>query len=811
MRIFSLLIFISLFSLSHAQYSGTVFEDKNKNGAQDSGEPGIQGIKVSNGEHVLITNSRGEFTLPISDRDRFIFITTPHGYYTSKFYLANHGEDNDYHFALTKVPMSDTFSFIHISDTETYDSTLWVQMLRDYSLHQEPAFIMHTGDICYEEGMKFHAAKVNDSTMGLPVRYSVGNHDLVEGDYGEQLYEELFGPVYYSFEVGKVHFIVTPMLRGDYKPQYTQEDVYRWLKNDLSTLPENTPIMIFNHDLLRTDEGFVYRINEDEAIDLESYNLRAWVYGHWHNHFYRPHANSNVVSICTAPPNKGGIDHSISAFRVFSVSADGSFNTEMIHSYVDHQLVISSPAPSSRLTSEGDITVLVNAYNSTGPTKNITYTLENNPPLPLEKHSNWSWMSQTPYKDEWKDKDSLQIKVVGEFADGMTIEKKKQFSVLPYQGTSSQQSWPNFLMNSQRSPDKIDHVDIPLTLDWVTNVGSNIYHSSPIVHNGKLFIASFDDGDAQNCYVYAYDVTNGELIWKTHTRNSVKHTLAYEDGFIVAADQIGYVYALDSESGNLIWEKDLELNILPTYVSGVLIHDGTVFAGDGKQFSALTLDEGEILWTNDQWPQGEGSPSPPSIGDSVVVAGSNWRHLYAFHAYTGKPLWNKTDHGLRFRNAAPVFHKGYFYTTARNALFKIAPKTGRVVLMSETPFNLNTSSSPAIIDDLLIIGTVDAGLRAFDLTTFKEVWHFDTRPALSVSAPYSGPRVKTVAASPVIAGDYVYIGGLDGLFYCLDAHTGNLHWSIELGAPIFSTIAITDGYIYLSDLGGNVYKFSQHN
>lgn len=804
-----ILSLVLISSISHAQYSGVVFHDLNQNGQQEANEPGIKAVNVSNGEHVAVTDIKGAFTLPSSSRDKFIFITTPSGYRTSRFYLTNHGTSEKYHFPLIEAPVQDTFSFIHISDTETYDSTLWVQMLKDYSFHQQPAFIMHTGDICYVEGMKFHAANVNDSTMRLPIRYAVGNHDLVAGDYGEQLFEELFGPVYYSFEVGKVHFVVTPMLSGDYKPQYTQEDVYRWLKNDLAQTDPGQPIMIFNHDLLRTDEGFVYRISDDKAIDLEAYNLKAWVYGHWHNHFYRPHPNSNVVSICTAPPNMGGIDHSIAAFRVFTVSPDGSFTTEMVHSYVDHQLVIASPAPSTQLTPEGEISVLVNAYNSTSPAEKITFTLEQEAQKPLKQMSNWSWMSYIPYQDKWDDQDSLHISVHGQFADGVEIEKHRRFAVIPYEKDSEAGSWPNFLMNAQRNPAETNTIAPPLQLDWVTNIGSNIYHSSPIVAEGKLFIASFDDGDAQNCYVYACDVKTGELIWRTNTRNSVKHTLAYEDGMIVAADQIGFVYAMHAETGKLAWEYDLKLNVLPSYVSGVLIHDKIVLAGDGKQFSALSLEDGKLLWKNDKWPQGEGSPSPPSIGDSVVVAGSNWRHLYAFNAYTGKPLWNKTEHGLRFRNSAPVYHEGYFYTTARSSLFKIAPKTGKVVLMSETDYNLNTSSSPAITDKLLIVGTADSGIRAFDIRTFEEVWKYETRPALSVSAPYSGPRVKSIAATPVVSGDYLYVGGLDGILYCLEVHTGSRVWSLELGSPIFSTIAIVDKHIYLSDLGGNVYRFSR--
>ena len=93
--------------------------------------------------------------------------------------------------------------------------------------------------------------------MGVPVFYCIGNHDLVKGKSGEELYEDIYGPVYYSFDVGNVHYIVTLMLGGDYRPGYTKENVYWWLKNDLAQIPSGKPIIVFNHDLLTTDDKFV--------------------------------------------------------------------------------------------------------------------------------------------------------------------------------------------------------------------------------------------------------------------------------------------------------------------------------------------------------------------------------------------------------------------------------------------------------------------------------------------------------------------------------------------------------------------------
>ena len=36
--------------------------------------------------------------------------------------------------------------------------------------------------------MKKHIEGMNTETMGVPVRYIIGNHDYVDGKYGEELF-----------------------------------------------------------------------------------------------------------------------------------------------------------------------------------------------------------------------------------------------------------------------------------------------------------------------------------------------------------------------------------------------------------------------------------------------------------------------------------------------------------------------------------------------------------------------------------------------------------------------------------------------
>ena len=93
------------------------------------------------------------------------------------------------------------------------------------------------------------------------------------------------------------------MAGGDHQPGYTKEDVYRWLKNDLAQVPTGKPIIVFNHDLLTSGNEFVFGIDDNEKINLNEHNLKAWLYGHWHNHFVRK--QGDVLTISTQHSTKG--------------------------------------------------------------------------------------------------------------------------------------------------------------------------------------------------------------------------------------------------------------------------------------------------------------------------------------------------------------------------------------------------------------------------------------------------------------------------------------------------------------------------
>lgn len=773
-----------------AAYQGQVYVDANRNGRYDKGEKLLAGVCVSDGLNVVKTGKDGSFSLPGHERQRFVFITTPSGYRSDKYYLRAEGEDKSYDFGLQewkgRIARDGSHSFLHVADTEIFNTTNqddWANELRDCATNEGAAFIVHTGDICYESGLKAHIRLMNSSNMGCPVFYGLGNHDLVKGKYGEELFESIYGPCYYSFDMGSVHYVMTPMLGGDHAPGFKREEVFRWIKNDLDSQPAGKAIIIFNHDLWSYTDQFVFEAGDGVRLDLGDYNVKGWFYGHWHNHFIRQ--QGNILTVSTSTPDKGGIDHSTSAFRLVNLDAKGDITTRLRYMYIDRSVAFASIAhEAGTYREDGRLLLSVNAYSTTATVERLACTLVDEDgkilrSLPLTRQSDWNWSGSCRLPETYLNR-RIFVTAETRFSDGSVTKEHTSFIYRPG--------------------------DTAGAIRWVANVGANILYTKPVVADGKVFVASLDEDLKGEGAVFALDAATGELLWRYSVRNSVKNTIACHEGRVFAQDAEGFLYAIDAERGTLCWEKKLRVEGLPLLLEGLTVTDGMLYAGAGKGFGAYDPATGDSLWLNQAWGQNQATTSYPVVTDGTVVMGTQWSGLYGNDRQTGSLRWKLEEADIRERGAAPAYVDGLLYMASGTAIFIIEPKTGHVVLRKQLPYGVNTNATPLVTDKLVILGTQDRGLVALDRTTWEERWYVQTEPALVYTTPYSRHPSATVDSSPVLVGKVVYCGASDGILYAIDLESGRTIRRHRMGAPVLAGLTHEGEYLYAVDYGGNVYS-----
>ncbi len=107
------------------------------------------------------------------------------------------------------------------------------------------------------------------------------------------------------------------------------------------------------------------------------------------------------------------------------------------------------------------------------------------------------------------------------------------------------------------------------------------------------------------------------------------------------------------------------------------------------------------------------------------------------------------------------------------------------------PYHPTQNSSPAVVDDIAYIGSMDRIFYAMDLNSKKILWEFKTTGA--------------VESSPTVFSSKVYFGTNDGILYCLDAKNGKEIWQFKVKTEIISSPLIASGMVYFSTVDDKLY------
>ena len=245
-----------------------MFSDRNGNGVRDAREPGIAKVVVSDQDTVVLTKADGSFSLPRGRGHGYVFVSIPNGYRVVGNFWRR--ADEPLNFALTPTTPAQTFQFVHASDTHISEqSAARTRRLRQLVDSIKPAFAIISGDLV-RDALRVPEAEARGyydlfarerATFRTPVYTVPGNHENfgIETDksgvsptnplFGKKMYRSYFGPDYYSFNVGGVHFVGlnTVDIAGNYYHGHVDSLQVAWLARDLAALPPNTVVVTFNH------------------------------------------------------------------------------------------------------------------------------------------------------------------------------------------------------------------------------------------------------------------------------------------------------------------------------------------------------------------------------------------------------------------------------------------------------------------------------------------------------------------------------------------------------------------------------------
>lgn len=441
----------NLYAKKTTMARGIVFEDINNNGILDKGEPGIPGVPVSNQVEVILTDANGRFSLPVSE-PTIIFVTKPPDYsfplnstnYPLFYYihcpkgsptgLKYKGIDPTgklpplLYFPLKKTDALETFDAIITGDPQT--ATLEeIDFFRDdiiSKMMNHPAqFYLALGDNMYDDLSLYEELNHVTAQLGIPIYLVMGNHDMNYQVPGYQLqaetFKKWFGPDYYSFNYGRVHFIVLNSIKyqgwntkENKKGKYTgyiHDQQMTWLKNDLAFVPEDFLVVLTMHIPIHSEiynDDYSIITNRTELFKLlEKRNHLLALAGHMHYFEYleldqKTGWNSSIsfpLIIANAgcgtwwhgPLNPRGIplglctDGAPNGFFIFTFTGNQyTYRFYPSSSSSDTPFRVNTPARTVSISELPGLSININVFAGT-PRTQVSYQLDNGPETPMTR------------------------------------------------------------------------------------------------------------------------------------------------------------------------------------------------------------------------------------------------------------------------------------------------------------------------------------------------------------------------------------------------------------------------------------------
>jgi hypothetical protein len=285
--------FFLAFSVSEAQNiaKGIVYEDLNNNKIKERNELGISDVCVSNGIQVTKTDRYGNFSLPVGN-DNIIFVIKPSEYnfpldsFNQPLFYYIHKPNGSpnlqyrgvkptgplpklINFGLIKKNYQSNFKILVFGDPQPYNlkevEYFYQGIVKELENVQDVEFGLSMGDLVGDNLDLFVPYKNAVKKVGIPWYNVIGNHDenydVVSDTLSDESFEREFGPSNYSFNEGKVHFIILDDILypdpRDGKGYWGgfREDQFRFIENDLKFVPKDHLVVLAFHIPLSEFEG----------------------------------------------------------------------------------------------------------------------------------------------------------------------------------------------------------------------------------------------------------------------------------------------------------------------------------------------------------------------------------------------------------------------------------------------------------------------------------------------------------------------------------------------------------------------------
>lgn len=339
---------------------------------------------------------------------------------------------------------------------------------------------------------------------------------------------------------------------------------------------------------------------------------------------------------------------------------------------------------------------------------------------------------------------------------------------------------------------------------WKANVPGRGW-STPVIENGQVWLTTAIDRPASKA-----DAARRRKM----STNSQPLTISE----FVSLRAIGY----DLKTGKLLHdievlnEQDPQMiHEINTYATPTpIIENGLLYCHYGPSgIACLDTKIGKVLWSNRtlRVKHENGPGSSPILWKNLLIVhcdGIDQQYITALDKETGKEVWKTARTGKLHENeqlrksyatslVTVLNGKPQLISPAADWIYGYDPATGRELWkQSYGVLGFSNSARPVAGHSLIFIctGYMKSEMLAIRVDENNGV----SKPSIVWRQKKQVPNVSC----PLLIGKEIYITSDSGVATCLDALTGEIHWSKRIGKRYWASPLYADGKIYFFDRDG---------
>ncbi len=183
--------------------------------------------------------------------------------------------------------------------------------------------------------------------------------------------------------------------------------------------------------------------------------------------------------------------------------------------------------------------------------------------------------------------------------------------------------------------------------------------------------------------------------------------------------------------------------------------------------------------------------APVITSDGQLLAGAYNNRLYSYNLASGAELWRFTQARGRYIDSPLLLNDVIYAPNSDGKLYALS-LNGTLLATFESEKGL--WSTPVTDGKAIFISGMDGIVYSLAPRTLAVNWQTDTGAA--------------IVTAPVLSDDgLLYIGNFNSEVLGLNQRTGVVEWRATLNEMVWGPPALSEGLLYVGDLGGTFYAF----